>query len=348
MSVGAPRVAVPAWLLRLAVAIPLFLSIVASVAGAHAQSPLLERMSVDSRPITRFLIGSDQTRFGPLEFVGGLSMSSRGRNFGGFSAFRFLQPGSEFIGVADTGFWFFGRIERDGSGRPVGVTDFRMMPMVDAAGAPLPGKRDVDAEGLEVHENTVTVSFEREHRVSEFELRIDDMRAPLRNVDYLVPRRELRQNRGFETVARAPDEGPLAGARVIVAEKSIDQDGNIFAAILEGPHKGVFKVARSGEFDVTDGVFLPDGDLLLLERRFSMAEGVAMRLRRIEADTIRSGGLADGPALFEADMSYQIDNMEGLDVWRRDDGALMVSMISDDNHSILQRNLYLEFQLVGE
>ena len=55
--------------------------------------------------------------------------------------------------------------------------------------------------------------------------------------------------------------------------------------------------------------------------------------------------MADGPVLFTADMSYQIDNMEGLDVWTRDDGALMVSIVSDDNHSILQRNLYLEFIL---
>ena len=275
-------------------------------------------------------------------------MTSGSRHFGGFSAFRYLEPGNEFIGVADTGFWFFGRIERDEAQQPVGVTDFRMMPMVDAAGAPLAGKWNVDAEGLDVHDGIVTVSFEREHRISEFALRSDAMGAPLRNIDFLVPRRELRQNRGFETVARAPADGPLAGARVIVAERSIDEDGNIFAAILEGPQKGVFKVARSGDFDVTDGVFMPDGDLLLLERRFSMATGVAMRLRRIEAETIRRGGLAEGPVLMEADMSYQIDNMEGVDVWRRDDGALMVSLISDDNHSILQRNLYLEFRLVGE
>jgi hypothetical protein len=37
--------------------------------------------------------------------------------------------------------------------------------------------------------------------------------------------------------------------------------------------------------------------------------------------------------------------MEGLDVWRRADGALMVSIVSDDNRSFLQRNLYLEFRL---
>jgi hypothetical protein len=44
-------------------------------------------------------------------------------------------------------------------------------------------------------------------------------------------------------------------------------------------------------------------------------------------------------------MSYQIDNMEALDVWTRDDGATVVSLMSDDNQSILQRNLYLEFVL---
>jgi hypothetical protein len=104
-------------------------------------------------------------------------------------------------------------------------------------------------------------------------------------------------------------------------------------------------VKRNGNFDITDGAFLPDGDLLLLERSYTMAEGVKMRLRRIYGETIAAGTVADGPVLLEADMGYQIDNMEGLDVWRRADGAQIVSLISDDNHSILQRNLYLEFIL---
>ena len=72
------------------------------------------------------------------------------------------------------------------------------------------------------------------------------------------------------------------------------------------------------------------------------------RAAEINAELIAKGALADGPVLLEADMSYQIDNMEGLDVWQRSDGALMVSLVSDDNHSILQRNLYLEFILHGD
>lgn len=318
------------------------------VPSPYAHSIGVETMTVDSRPIRHFRIGSTETRFGPFEFVGGLEMTSRGRNFGAVSSMRFRLPGRDFIGVADTGFWFFGRLEHDAEGRPVAVEDFRMEPIVDDDGAPTREKWMTDAEGLAVKGDIATVGFEREHRVAQFEIAPGAMGPALRALDFLVPAYELRNNRGFETVAYAPEGGALGGALVIVAERSIDKSGNVFAGVLSGPQAGVFTVVRRDDFDITDGAFLPDGDLLLLERRFSMAAGVAMRLRRIAADTIGKGRLADGPVLLEADMSYQIDNMEALDVWRRADGAVMVSLMSDDNHSLLQRNLYLEFELMGE
>lgn len=312
-----------------------------------AESPLLEKMSVATHQITHFHIGRDEQKFGPLEFVGGLSLAAGG-DFGAFSGLRFLDAGSRFFGVADTGFWFQGVIERDEAGRPAGIVDFAMQPMVDEAGEPIEGKWRTDAEGFAISGSRATASFERDHKVLEFALAPGDMRAAENSLDFLVPRAELRQNRGFETLVYAPADGHLAGARIGITERSLDSAGSIFAAILEGPQKGIFKVVRSDDFDITDGAFLPNGDLLLLERRFSMATGVAMRLRRIDGATIRKGALLDGAVLLEADMAYQIDNMEGLDVWRRDDGALIVSLISDDNHSILQRNLYLEFVLTGE
>lgn len=310
-----------------------------------AERAAVESMEISVRPITRFKIGSDAKNFGPLEFVGGLEMTSYARDFGGLSAFRFLKPGGDFIGVADTGFWFFGTIVHDADRRPAGVENFRMAQMVDEAGQPIDEKWEVDAEGLGVRDGIATVGFERNHRIAQFRIDPDAMKAPFRQLDFLVPKYELRQNRGFETVTYSNPDGPHQGALVIVSEKSLDKDGNVFAAILGGPHEGIFTVKRDGEFDITDGAFLPDGDLLLLERSFSMATGVRMRLRRIHGDSIAKGAVADGPVLMQADMGYQIDNMEGLDVWRRDDGALMVSLISDDNHSILERNLYLEFIL---
>jgi len=311
--------------------------------SATATEP--ERMEISSRPITNFHIGRDETRFGPLEFVGGLEMTSTASDFGALSAIRFLKPGADFIGVADTGLWYFGTLMRDASGKPTGIDNFRMEPMHDRSGKVSDRKWEVDAEGLTVRDGKAIVGFERDHRIAEFRIEPDAMKPALREFDFLIPKAELRSNRGFETVTRSNAGSRLKGGLVIVSEKSLDKQGNIFAAIVEGPGKGVFTVKRNGEFDITDGAFLPNGDLLLLERSFSMATGVKMRLRQIEAESIAKGKVADGPILFTADMSYQIDNMEGLDVWTRDDGALMVSIVSDDNHSILQRNLYLEFVL---
>jgi hypothetical protein len=323
-----------------------FLSIGLAVQPAlAAERAAVESMEISVRPITQFKIGSDAKNFGPLEFVGGLEMTSNARDFGGLSAFRFLKPGGDFIGVADTGFWFFGTIVHDADKRPAGVENFRMAQMVDEAGRPIDEKWEVDAEGLGIRDGIATVGFERNHRIAQFRIEPDAMKAPFRQLDFLVPKYELRQNRGFETVTYSNPDGPHQGALVIVSEKSLDKDGNVFAAILGGPHEGIFTVKRDGEFDITDGAFLPDGDLLILERSFSMATGVKMRLRRLYGESIAKGAVADGPVLMQADMGYQIDNMEGLDVWRRDDGALMVSLISDDNHSILERNLYLEFIL---
>jgi hypothetical protein len=310
-----------------------------------AEPATLEHLEIRTRPIAQFQIGRDTKTFGPFEFVGGLEMTSPTRDFGALSAFRFMKPGSDFAGVADTGFWFFGRIVHDEDGRPMGVSGFTMQQMVDEAGQAIDEKWEVDAEGLDVDGDIATVGFERNHRIAQFRVDPSGMAAPFNLVDFLVPSHELRRNKGFETVTRSNADGPLAGALVVVSERSIDTDGNVFAAILEGPGKGIFKVRRDGDFDITDGKFLPNGDLLLLERRFTIAQGVAMRLRRIDGNTIARGKVADGPVLMSADMGYQIDNMEAMDVWRRADGALMVSLMSDDNHSLLERNLYLEFRL---
>ncbi|GLS31836.1 hypothetical protein SAMN04488498_102440 [Mesorhizobium albiziae] len=321
------------------------ISVLGLANSGDAGSAPLDRITISTRPITQFRIGRDDKQFGPLEFVGGLEMTANSRHFGAISAFRFTSPGGSFVGVADTGFWFFGKLVHDDAQKPSGIADFSMEQMVDPSGQTFARKWEVDAEGLAVKDDIATVGFERNHRVARFRIEPGKMGPAFRNLDFLVPARELRQNRGFETVAYAAPHGQHAGGLVVVSEKSLDSRGNIFAAILEGPGKGVFTVKRNGNFDITDGAFLPDGDLLLLERSFNMAEGVKMRLRRIEAESIVEGAVVDGPVLMDADMGYQIDNMEAMDVWQRADGAVMVSLMSDDNHSILQRNLYLEFVL---
>ncbi|MBX3597902.1 MAG: esterase-like activity of phytase family protein [Rhizobiaceae bacterium] len=307
----------------------------------------LQNIAVETRPVSHFQIGQDETRFGKLEFVGGLELTSDASDFGSISAFRFTKPGTDFIAVADTGFWVFGTVVRDADMRPAGFTHNTLQPFADAQGMPIIKKWLSDAEGLAIRDGVATVGFEREHRLAQYRIEPGKMGSAFRDLDFLVPRHELRLNRGFEAVTHAPSNSPLEGAIVIVSERSLDPEGNMFGAVLAGLRKGVFTVKRHDPFDVTDGAFLPDGDLLLLERSYSVMQGVGLRLRRISGEAIKGGARAlDGPILLEADMAYQIDNMEAMDVWQRSDGATIISLMSDDNQSILQRNLYLEFRLL--
>lgn len=303
---------------------------------------------IHATAISVFKPGSEQTRFGALEFLGGLELSSGNALFGAISAIRLRPDHRRFISVLDTGHWLTGTIDRDGDGRLKGITDARIMPMIDRFGATNAGKGPMDAEGLALKGDHVLVSYEQFHRIDAYPDPGFETAPPDGTIPILIPRKELRANRSLEALMIAPQSSPLSGATVIVAEDSLDDQGNMLAAILDGPLKGRFTVRHSDDFDASDGVFLPDGDLLLLERRFDLAHGIGVRIRRIAGGDIKPGAVVDGAVIFEANSSYQIDNMEGLDAFRAADGMIHLIMVSDDNHSILQRSLMLEFRLHDE
>ena len=54
--------------------------------------------------------------------------------------------------------------------------------------------------------------------------------------------------------------------------------------------------------------------------------------------------MLDGEYLLDADLGQEIDNMEGIAV-HRDEGRTILTLISDDNFSFIQRTLLLEFEL---
>ncbi|KJF73253.1 esterase-like activity of phytase family protein [Agrobacterium arsenijevicii] len=301
---------------------------------------------VSVRLLPSFEVGTSAKRFGKLEFIGGMVMSAPEKLFGAISSIRFRPNGEDFVAVLDTGHWLTGRITRGPSGALSGLADVRIAAMLDASGREPFRKMEMDAEGLALRDGKVFVSYEQRHRIDIYPDPGFETSKPLGRLPHLIPNSELRHNGGMEALAVSPADSPLGGAMVVVAEKSIDADGNLLAAVLEGPLQGTFGVVHHSSFDVTDGAFLPNGDLLLLERRFNFAEGVGMRIRRIKAADIKPGAVVDGEILLEAGMVYQVDNMEGMDVVKGPDGSTRLIIVSDDNHSFLQRNLMLEFKLV--
>ncbi|HWU61930.1 MAG TPA: esterase-like activity of phytase family protein [Ensifer sp.] len=313
-----------------------------SLSSAAFGAPLV----VESSVIDAFYPqNKDQTRFGRLEFLGGLVMKSADRNFGGWSSIRLRPDQTQFVGVIDNGDWISGAIVRDASGRLSGITDVDVTPMLAKSGRPDARKEKMDAESLAFRSGEVLVSFERLHRVDVYPDPGFRTSPPKRTLPKLIPDARLKANKSLETVVVAPADGPLAGAPVIVAEESLNAAGDNYAAVLDGPRKGIFYVRRHGSFDISDGAFLPSGDLVLLERSFSLLQGVAIRLRLIRAGDIRPEATVDGEELMLADMSYKIDNMEGIDAFRAADGSTHLILVSDNNNSFLQNNLMLEFRL---
>jgi hypothetical protein len=197
--------------------------------------------------------------------------------------------------------------------------------------------RYYDTESFALSGNAVYIGVERNHAVIRFQRNAAG--SIVRGVPITAPKSlaELPGNGGLEALAVAPQRSSLSGALVGMAE-----GGSGF--ILTGSRQGVFQVVLSGGYDVTDMAFLPDGDAVVLERRFSLFGGFACRLRRIEAAAIRPGARVDGDVLYESEASHQVDNMEGLAV-HREGGETVLSLISDDNFSSLQKTVLLEFAL---
>jgi hypothetical protein len=303
-------------------------------------------IDVTARPFAQFGISGNETRFGELEFRGGLVLSSSDKDFGGLSGLEIGADGS-LLAVGDNGFWFSARLmEKDGV--PTGIEGARLAPILDSGGNRRRSKGLSDAESLRVieanGERSAIVVFEQSRELSRFSLGGDLAAAVAKPVNLPASARNLNARQGFETVAVAPETSALKGAIVLVAERALDKDGNHRGWILSGPRAGTFSIRRIGEFDITDGTFLPDGDLVILERLFSLSEGVGARLRRIPSDQIAPGKTADGPVLLTAGLeAHRIDNMEGLSLRPEADGGMSVFVLSDDNQSFLQQTLLLKF-----
>lgn len=77
-------------------------------------------------------------------------------------------------------------------------------------------------------------------------------------------------------------------------------------------------------------------------------EGLLVQIRRIRTGDVKPGAVVDGPAIFVADLRFEIDNMEGLAVHQTPAGDIVLTLVSDDNFSALQRTELLQFTLVGQ
>jgi hypothetical protein len=326
------------------------IAVVGSLALADAlrTSAAPTRIAIEATPITSFdnRVPS-QTRFGDLEFRGGLALTSKYLAFGGISAIVVEPDGGRFIAVSDKGSWLRGRIVyRDG--KPVDIADAEMAPMLGPDGKPLTARGWYDTESLTDIDGMLYVGIERVEQIVRFNYARDGLLARGEPIPVPPDFKTFTYNKSLECVAAAPKGSALAGNLIVVTERSLDSAGNHRSFLIKGDQVERFSVKRSDDFDVSDCTILPPADLLLLERRYSPLRGVAMRIRRVALSSIKAGALVEGSPLIEADLAYQIDNMEGIAVHRDARGDTIITLVSDDNFSVIQRNLLLQFALARE
>jgi hypothetical protein len=343
---------IAAWLRRRRFVAGILVAALLTAAGSYAlaasirHSRTLTRIEVRATPIQSFdNRDSSRVRFGELEFRGGLALTSSFEAFGGISAIHVEPDGSHFLALTDKGSWLRGRIVYE-AGRPAGIADAEMAPILGPDGKPLAARRWYDAESLAEIDGTLYVGIERVEKIVRFNYARDGLAARGEPIKVPDDFKTFTYNKSLECLAVPPKGSALAGQLIAVTEHSLDAHGNHRAYVLDGDRVVRFSVKRSDGFDVSDCTILPPADLLLLERSYSPLRRVAMRIRRIPLDRIKPDSVIDGKPLIVADMGYQIDNMEGIAVHRNAEGETIITLVSDDNFSFLQRNLLLQFALV--
>lgn len=303
-------------------------------------------VEVNARPLAGFdTRDRSRVRFGELEFRSGLVLTSGFRGFGGLSGWRLDAKGERFIAISDKGSWFTGRIAYRGN-EMTGIEDVEASPMLGPDGKPITARGWFDTEAIALDGSLVYVALERVNRILRYDFAKGFTRALGEEVALPPPARKLPFNRGIEALVAAPKGSPLAGTLIAFSERALDAKGDILGFLIGGRTPGQFAVRRTEDFDISDATLLPSGELLLLERKFSWLGGVGIRIRRIPLGSVVPGALVDGPSIFFADLGYEIDNMEGIDAHVTPEGDTVITMISDDNFSLIQRNLLLQFTLV--
>jgi hypothetical protein len=328
-------------------------AIILVVAPAFADKPAdmpagVVPVTVTAIPIDFDRDNPDHKEFGKLTWLGGFNLFANSSFFGGYSALAIDPAGKSLLSISDAGTWLHVTLDYDGR-KLKGVSGATIGPILGTDGKPLSSDTERDSEGFALIDGTPSkgtgyVSFERDHRIERYAFTPQRFGPPTGRVALSPDAKRMDANRGIEAMTYIRS-GKLAGTLVAFGERFPDKDGNLRGWLIGGPTPGPIALKNIRGFDISDAAPLPDGGMVVLERRFRYSEGVKMRIRRIDVKELKPGAVINGEILLEATDSLNIDNMEGITAHRSASGETILTLISDDNFSPLQRTLLMQFAL---
>jgi hypothetical protein len=274
-------------------------------------------------------------RLGRLAWLGGWRLTSNNRRFGGISAMH-VEAG-EVTAFSDSGWLFRFALPRRGD-----VSRARIGPLPAGPGGK-ERKSDRDIESAFVGGGSAWLGFERSNAVWRYALpgwRVTQWAAP-------PAMRRWPANRGAEAMVALAD-----GRFILFAEgkgSSAASEALLFDGDPSRPGTRAVRMryAKPRGYRTTDAALLPDGRILVHNRRVAFLEGVSAKLSLVDISRAGAGAVLRGVELADFHRPINVDNMEALSV-TREGRRTIVWIASDDNYSPLQQTLLLKFALDDE
>jgi hypothetical protein len=267
--------------------------------------------------------------------LGGVALSSRDEAFGGFSSLS--VAGDRFTLLSDGG-----NIVRFRMG-----ADFRISEpwFGDLPAGPKLGwekrERDSESMALDPVSGQVWVGFERYNQIWRY---APGLAAPATGTaPRLMARWEF--NGGAESMVRLHDGRFLVIAETDRQDRPV-RDALLFAGDPVARPDGAlrFFYRPPDGFDPSDATELPDGRVLVLNRRIALPFRWSAVLTLIDLRGVKPDAVVAGREVARFAAPLTVDNFEGLAV-TREGAATILWMVSDDNQSFLQRTLLMKFRV---
>ncbi|MBW4330972.1 esterase-like activity of phytase family protein [Stakelama sp. CBK3Z-3] len=321
--------------MRIFFAVLLLLLLLPGYSGMPGPSRYEPDMRVSARPVALFPGSPERRTIGALRYLGGVVLESPDPAFGGYSSMR-LRDG-RFTMLSDTGNWIAFRL----SGARVSDLTSGSLP-----GGPGTGwqKRDRDSESLAAGPGAgpLWVGFENSNAI----WRYNSLGGKATGHVRPDAMKHWPMGGGPESLVRLSD-----GRFITISETGHWPKAKGRAAIcfsgdpVESPGRGFrFAYRPPAGYDPSDMAQLPDGRLLVLNRRLSLHGGFSAKLTLIDLDRVQPGRMVSGSVIATLAKPALHDNFEALAV-THEKGRIVVWIASDDNQSLFEKTYLLKFAL---
>ncbi len=279
---------------------------------------------------------SEHKRVGGLIFIDGWTLMSNNPNWGGISAMA--RVGNEFILISDAG----GVIEFPFDKQNLS-TQARIREVPKGCGMHWI-KSDHDTESLTKDPLTGSYWIGREWGNT-----VCKLKSSLRTTtkERIIP--EMRmwpRTGGVEAMVRLQD-----GRFLAFAERALLADDPLTPVLLfsgdptnDTVRTKLLKYRAPVGFRPVDAAQLPDGRILVLNRRFALPFNFTTKLVIIDLAMVNSTATLQGQEIAYFAPPMVSDNFEALAIESTKDGPI-IWIASDDNFLFLQKTLLLKFRL---